>query len=305
MACMNPHSELGDFLRLRRAALRPEDVGVLHHGTRRVPGLRREELAMLAGVSLTYYTRLEQGVSSNASDAVLESLARALSLSADERLHLFDLARAPQKVARRRATRPDSARPGTLRLVQAMAGVPAVVLNRHGEVLAWNRLGHRLLAGHLDADSPRSPETRPNLHRLLFLDPHTRELYSRWPDEASRAVASLRLLAGRDDDGSLASLVGDLSLRSEDFARLWARHPVKNCVSGVKHLRHPELGELELWFEVLDSPDGSGHRVLMYTAEPGSASEESLRLLSILVGSDAADSDLPVVKRGSTAPPAA
>ncbi|MEZ2371404.1 helix-turn-helix domain-containing protein [Arthrobacter sp. RCC_34] len=282
---MNPQSELGEFLRLRRAGIQPDDVGLLHHGVRRVPGLRREELAMLAGVSLTYYTRLEQGLSTNASDAVLDSLARALRLSADERIHLFDLARPTKRPGRRRPARPDAARPGTIRLVQAMTGVPAVVLGRLGDVLAWNPLGHRLVAGHLDFEAPAVPETRPNLHRLLFLDPHTRELYSRWPEEASRAVASLRLLAGRADDGALAALIGELTLHSEEFARLWSRHPVQNCVSGVKLLKHPELGELELSFEVLDSPDDSGHRILLYTAEPGSPAEESLKLLGILAGS--------------------
>lgn len=282
---MNPHSELGEFLRLRRAGIQPDDVGLLHHGVRRVPGLRREELAMLAGVSLTYYTRLEQGLGANASDAVLDSLARALRLSADERSHLFDLARPAKKPGRRGPSRPDAARPGTIRLVQAMTGVPAVVLGRLGDVLAWNPLGHRLVAGHLDFDAPAAPETRPNLHRLLFLDPQTRELYSRWPEEASRAVASLRLLAGRADDGALAALIGELTLHSEEFARLWSRHPVQNCVSGVKLFRHPELGEVELSFEVLDSPDDSGHRILLYTAEPCSPAEESLKLLGILAES--------------------
>lgn len=304
MAVMNPQSELGEFLRLRRAGVQPEDVGLLHHGVRRVPGLRREELAMLAGVSLTYYTRLEQGLSVNASDAVLGSLARALGLSTDERSHLFDLARPPKKPSRRKAPRPEVARPGTIRLIQAMTGVPAVVLGRLGDVLAWNPLGHRLVAAHLDADSPQSPQTRPNLHRLLFLDPETRELYAQWPEEAARAVASLRLLAGRAaDDGALAALVGELTLQSEEFARLWARHPVQNCVSGVKQFRHPEVGDLELCFEVLDSPDGSGHRVLLYTAEPGGPAEESLKLLGILTDSGADAGSAPGVRPGSAARP--
>ena len=276
---MADHSELGEFLRVRRAALQPADVGLVNYGIRRVPGLRREELAMLAGVSNTYYTRLEQGLSTNASDAVIESIARALELNDDERRHLFNLAR-PARKKRPAAAKADKVRPGTLQLVQAMSGIPAVVLGRRSEVLAWNGLAHRLLAGHLDAASPSVPSERPNMTRMLFLDPHTRELYTRWDEEARRAVASLRLLAGRAaEDPGLAALVGELTIKSKEFAALWARHPVENCMSGTKYLHHPELGHLELDFEVLTLPDNSGHRMLMYTASPGSASAEALRLL--------------------------
>ncbi|MGF4044084.1 helix-turn-helix transcriptional regulator [Paenarthrobacter nitroguajacolicus] len=278
---MGTHSELGEFLRIRRASLQPEDVGVLNYGIRRVPGLRREELAMLAGVSTTYYTRLEQGLSTNASEAVIDAIARALDLSKDERVHLFNLAR-PGKTKRRTPAKPDKVRPGTLRLIQSMPGTPAVVLGRRSEVLAWNVLGHRLVAGHLDFAAPEAPSTRPNMTRLLFLDDHTRELYTRWPDEARRAVASLRLVAGKSaDDQELASLVGELTLKSPDFAKLWARHPVENCMSGVKYLHHPEVGYLELNFEVLTPPDESGHRVLLYAADPGSAAAEALQLLQV------------------------
>ncbi|NWL31832.1 helix-turn-helix domain-containing protein [Paenarthrobacter nitroguajacolicus] len=278
---MGTHSELGEFLRIRRASLQPEDVGVLNYGIRRVPGLRREELAMLAGVSTTYYTRLEQGLSTNASEAVIDAIARALNLSKDERVHLFNLAR-PGKTKRRTPAKPDKVRPGTLRLIQSMPGTPAVVLGRRSEVLAWNVLGHRLVAGHLDFAAPEAPSTRPNMTRLLFLDDHTRELYTRWPDEARRAVASLRLVAGKSaDDQELASLVGELTLKSPDFAKLWARHPVENCMSGVKYLHHPEVGYLELNFEVLTPPDESGHRVLLYAADPGSAAAEALQLLQV------------------------
>jgi transcriptional regulator with XRE-family HTH domain len=278
---MGTHSELGEFLRIRRASLQPEDVGVLNYGIRRVPGLRREELAMLAGVSTTYYTRLEQGLSTNASEAVIDAIARALNLSKDERVHLFNLAR-PGKTKRRTPAKPDKVRPGTLRLIQSMPGTPAVVLGRRSEVLAWNSLGHRLVAGHLDFAAPEAPSTRPNMTRLLFLDDHTRELYTRWPEEARRAVASLRLAAGKStDDQELASLVGELTLKSPDFAKLWARHPVENCMSGVKYLHHPEVGYLELSFEVLTPPDESGHRVLLYAADPGSAAAGALQLLQV------------------------
>jgi transcriptional regulator with XRE-family HTH domain len=272
-------TELGDFLRTRRAALQPADVGLRGFGARRVPGLRREELAMLAGVSATYYARLEQGLSTNASEQVVDALARALDLDADERAHLHALAR-PAAPARRRAARPDVVRPGVLRLVESLPDTPAVVLGRRSEVLGWNALGHRLVAGHLAFDAPQRPAARPNTARMLFLDAHTRELHPRWEVEAERAVSSLRVLAGRSpQDEELTRLVGELTVQSPEFARLWARHPVANCVSGTKHLHHPEVGDLELHFEVLSPPDESGHRVLLYTADEGSPSAAALDLL--------------------------
>jgi len=254
--------ELGDFLRSRRARLTPELAGIASYGARRVPGLRREELAQLAGVSATYYTRLEQGQSTNASRSVIDALARALQLDEDERAHLDDLAR-PATDSRPRRARADVAPRSAVTLVRAMTDVPAVVLGRHTDVLAWNPLAHRLLAGHYDFES------RPNFTRMLFLDPHTRELYRDWPGEAARAVASLRLIAGRfRDDRALEELVGELSVKSPEFARLWARHPVLNCVSGTKLLRHPTIGELDVEFQALQLPDGSGRRLMTYVADP-------------------------------------
>ncbi|WP_242903609.1 helix-turn-helix transcriptional regulator [Actinomadura terrae] len=285
---------LGDFLRGRRARLSPEDAGIVSYGIRRVPGLRREELAQLAGISPTYYTRLEQGQSTNASETVIDAIARALDLDDAERTHLHDLAR-PARSRRRRPARPDAARPSTMRLINAMADVPAVVLGRRTEVLAWNRLAHALLAGHHDFTAPGRPADRPNLTRMLFLDPHTRELYARWDEEAARDVASLRLFAGRyRDDRELADLVGELTLKSNTFATLWAKHPVYKCQSGRKYFRHPEVGEFELEFEVLHLPDDSGHRILTYTAIPGTPSELTLRLL-------AAHTADPGIHRGSAA----
>jgi transcriptional regulator with XRE-family HTH domain len=272
-------SALGEFLRSRRNRVQPDDVGVLSYGTRRVPGLRREELAQLAGVSVTYYTRLEQGQSQRASESIIDALARALGLDNDERAHLHDLARpAPAKPPRR--PRPAMVRPGTQQLINATTDVPAVVLGVRNEVLAWNALGHLLLAGHLDVTAPSRPADRPNLTRMLFLDPHHRDLYARWSEEAGRAVASLRLMAGRrQDDRELAELIGELTMRSPEFASLWSRHPVANCVSGTKHFRHPEVGDLSLDFEALLLADEPGERILMYTAKPGSPSEAALRLL--------------------------
>ncbi|TDD83188.1 helix-turn-helix domain-containing protein [Actinomadura rubrisoli] len=288
MAESEQRTPLGEFLRSRRAALKPEDAGVVSYGARRVPGLRREELAQLAGVSATYYARLEQGHSTNASPMVIDALARALNLDADERAHLHDLARpAPRK--RRRSSRPAAAWPGTRQLIDAMGDVPAVVLGRRTEVLAWNTLGHLLLAGHYAADAPDRPDERPNLTRMLFLDPHHRDLYVRWQEEATRAVASLRVVAGRfQDDRDLAELIGELSMRSPEFASLWSKHPVATCASGTKHFRHPEVGELALEFEALHLPDDSGHRILMYSAAPGSSSEAALHLLRAKVTEDSA-----------------
>ena len=277
---MDTPNELGDFLRSRRARLQPEDVGLVGYGVRRrVPGLRREELAQLAGVSVAYLTRLEQGQSSNASEDVLEALARALRLNEDEQAHLRNLSRPTR---RRRAAAPaEYARPGVRQLINAVQDVPAVAVDRRSEVLAWNPLAHALLAGHVAPDSPDRPADRPNLPRMLFLDEHTRELYSCWDEEARRMVASLRLVAGRfPEDRRLAELIGELSMKSTEFASLWSRHPVYNCTSGTKMFHHPLVGDMVLSFEAMQMSDDSGHRILMYSAEPGSPSQAALLLLT-------------------------
>jgi transcriptional regulator with XRE-family HTH domain len=285
-------TELGAFLRSRRARLSPAEVGLASYGARRVPGLRREELARLAGVSLAYYTRLEQGQSGNASDGVLDALARALRLSPDEHAHLRHLARPARGPARRPAARPEYARAGLRQLVAAL-GVPALVLGRRYDVLAWNPLGHALLAGHLPADAPDRSADRPNLQRMLFLDPHTRELYPEWDTEARRAVAALRLVTGEHpDDRALAELVGELCVKNPEFAALWARHPVNGCTHGTKLLHHPEVGRLELAFEMLAAPDGSGHRLMVFTAEPGSPSDAGMSLLGATLPAPDAGSTL-------------
>jgi transcriptional regulator with XRE-family HTH domain len=282
---MEDSAALGEFLQSRRSRLKPEDVGITSYGTRRVPGLRREELAQLAGVSVTYYTRLEQGQSGRASESIIEALARALGLNDDERAHLHDLAR-PAPTKPRRAAKPATARRGTQQLIKAVHDVPAVVLGSRNEVLAWNTLGHLLLAGHLDVDAPNRPADQPNLTRMLFLDPHHRDLYSRWDDEAARAVASLRVVAGRrKDDRELAEMIGELTMKSPEFASLWSKHPVANCVSGTKHFRHPEIGEIILAFEALLLADEPGQRILMYSAEPYSPSAAALQLLRCKVES--------------------
>lgn len=275
-----PVTELGEFLRSRRDRITPEEAGVNSYGRRRVPGLRREELAQQAGVSVTYLTRLEQGQSQHASDAIIDALAHALHLDPDERAHLYALAHpAPAKQAQR--WQPEVAKPGAEQLLHAMGDVPAVVLGRFNDILAWNRAGHLLLAGHLADDAPCSIEDRPNQMRLLFLDEHTRDLYLDWQEEAARAVASLRYVAAQfADDRRLAALVGELSMNSAEFARLWAGHDVRLCTSGFKRFRHPEVGSMELGYEVLHLPEGNGQRILTHTAAPGSASFAALQRLT-------------------------
>ncbi|WP_102192757.1 helix-turn-helix transcriptional regulator [Microbacterium aurantiacum] len=277
-----PVTELGEFLRSRRDRLTPEDAGVRSYGRRRVPGLRREELAQLAGVSATYLTRLEQGQSQNASDAVIEALARALQLDDDGRAHLFALAH-PTPAERARASAPEIAKPGAEQLLHAMGDVPAVLLGRFNDILAWNSAGHLLLAGHLDVTAPTRPDGRPNLITMLFCDPHTRDLYADWETEAEVAVASMRYAAARfADDRHLAELIGELSLKSPEFASLWAGHSVRLCTSGNKRFRHPAIGDLSLDYEVLHLPEANGQRILTHTAPAGSAAQAALRLLTSL-----------------------
>jgi len=244
-----------------------------------VPGLRREELAQIAGISVNYYTRLEQGQSANASDVIIGALARALNLDDAERVHLYELAR-PTPAKKRRTARAETPNAGALALLTSMPTVPALLLGRRNDILAWNPLGHALLAGHLPLTAPEESANRPNLLRLLFLDPHTRELHRDWTDEAALAVASLRYVAAQyPEDRPLAELIGDLSMNSTDFARLWAKHDVRLCSSGTKQLHHPQVGDLELHYEALHLPDSNGQRLLTHTATPGTASADALRLL--------------------------
>jgi transcriptional regulator with XRE-family HTH domain len=250
-------------------------VRTITGSTHRVPGLRREELAQLAGVSATYYTRLEQGQSAHASAAVID----ALNLTDDERIHLHDLAR-PTRTKPRRQPKPATARRGTVQLINAIKDVPAVVPGLRNEVLAWNALGHLLLAGHVDFEAPTRPADRPNLTRMLFLDPHHKEMHLNWETEATRAVSALRLVAGKHaDDQELAALVGELTMKSPAFATRWSKHPVANCIEGTKHFQHPLVGKLTLNFEALLLPEDKGKRILMYSAPPDSPSEAALQLL--------------------------
>jgi transcriptional regulator with XRE-family HTH domain len=270
-------TELGEFLRTRRAAVSPEDVGLVSYGARRVPGLRREELAHLAGVSPTYYTRLEQSDQHNASDGVIDALARALALTDAEHAHLRRLAHpAPRPPRRARVERP---RPSAVGLIRSAPG-PALIVCHRNDVLAWNELGHRLVGAGQPFDQPDDVRNRPNFARMFFLEPGGRDLYAE-PDQMARnLVGFLRLSSGlHPDDHQLSCLVGELVQRSDIFAALWAKHPVMDCGYGVKKFQHPLVGRLDLAYEGMTLPDTS-HRMVLYHAEPGTPSADALALLA-------------------------
>ncbi|MET7755930.1 helix-turn-helix transcriptional regulator [Streptomyces sp. NPDC005389] len=277
---MDLSAELSEFLRSRRARLKPEDVGLPEFGRhRRVPGLRREELAQLAGVSVAYYTRLEQGNGRNVSMEVLDSIARALRLSDTERAHLTHLAKPTAKKRQHRAAiaRPQQVRPGLRHLLDAMEGIPAFVVGRRLDVLAWNRMA-RALMGDFEAMEP----AERNVARMVFLGPNSRDLYRDWECKATEVVSVLRLYAGcYPEDPALLALVGELSIRSEEFRSLWAAHTVADKGHGTKVLRHPLVGEMTLTYESMQVAGGDPDLVLItYQAEPGSASADALRLLA-------------------------
>jgi transcriptional regulator with XRE-family HTH domain len=238
-----------------------------------VPGLRREELARLAG-SVDYYTRLEQGRSRSASADVLDALATALQLNDAERQHLFNLAR-PEPARRKRRARPQRVDPATLRF-DALDQVhsPAFVLERRLDVLAHNRLAWALIT-----EFRALPASRRNQARFVFFDPHARELYADWAAVAADTVAMLRLDAGRyPDDPQFSALIGELSIHSEEFRKWWSDHKVHQRTTGTKAYRHPLVGDLTVEYQALH-PAGDADQILfVYTTEPGSASETSLRL---------------------------
>ncbi|MFE2546752.1 MmyB family transcriptional regulator [Actinacidiphila glaucinigra] len=269
------NTALGDFLRSRRARISPERAGLAPRPTaRRVPGLRREEIAQLAGVSVDYYVRLERGHHVNASGTVLAALARALCLTDDERDHLFALARPGRPAARPPA--PQRVRPAVHRLLETMTDVPAVVVGRRTDVLAANRLARAL---YTDFDA--LPQRQRNMARFIFLDEAARTLYDDWEGVARTSVAALRLYAGKHPhDSRLAELVGELSARDDDFRAWWDDHDIKRRTYGVKHFHHPVVGELTLQYEAL-AVTGDPDQILgVYTAEPATASERALRKLA-------------------------
>ncbi|MFE4394392.1 helix-turn-helix domain-containing protein [Streptomyces sp. CB02056] len=279
---MNGPGPLGTFLRARRTRLHPEDVGLRELGPRRrVAGLRREEVAQLAGVSVSYYTRLEQGLSRGASAEVLDAIARALLLGDHEREHLDRLAVAARHTPRVRRPRPERLADETRDLLRAVDGVPAVVLGRRTDVLAWNALGHALLAGHVDFHGPDDPARRPNLSRMLFLDGHTRELYTDWQHKARTVVGSLRATVGRHpEDPLLAELIGELTMKSPEFVALWGDHRVAPCDTRSYRLHHPVVGALTVTQQMLSIARSPDQVLVVCTAPAGSPSEAALALLA-------------------------
>jgi transcriptional regulator with XRE-family HTH domain len=271
-------NEIRQFLTSRRARITPEQAGLPVYGAnRRVPGLRREEVALLAGVSVDYYTRLERGNLGGVSEAVLEALAQALQLDEAERGHLFDLARAANMTTRSPRRRPaqQRVRPGVQRILDAL-DAPADVRNGRRDILAANRLGYALYS-ELFID----PVRPANVARFVFLSPRAREFFVDWEGAANDIVANLRTEAGRNPyDRGLQDLVGELSTRSEAFRTRWAAHNVRQHQTGRKQLHHPVVGDLELTYEVLALPADPGLSLVVYGAEPGSASQDGLKLLA-------------------------
>jgi transcriptional regulator with XRE-family HTH domain len=268
-------SELGDFLRSRRAALSPAETGVPTYGSpRRVPGLRREEVAQLAGVSVNYYTRIEQGESHQMSDSVMESIANALRLDRDERSHFLRLARPAQVV--RRALGPERVRDTVVALAESVTDQAAVIVGRRTDLLGGNRLGFALYG--------LSPDQRPNMTKMLFLDPAMRDLLVDWDGETRNAASYLRMATSdQPDDALLTELIGELSIKSAEFARIWATHPVAECLHSVRQFNHPVVGHLTLNEESLRLPDDPGQRLLFLGAPAGSSSAERLRMLDSLI----------------------
>ncbi|MBF8192453.1 helix-turn-helix domain-containing protein [Nonomuraea sp. K274] len=274
---MDNRSEIREFLTSRRGRISPQQAGLLSYGTRRVPGLRRAEVAQLAGVSVEYYSRLERGDLSGVSDHVLDALARALRLNDEERTHLEDLARAAGPgPRRRRRPAPTQVRPSVQWLLDSMTGSPAFVKNGRGDVLATNTLGRALLAPMFDA----ARSATPNHARFIFLDPRSHQFWGDWDRAADVTVALLHAQAGRDPyDKDLTDLIGELSTRSDDFRTRWARHDVRQHHLGSKPVHHPVVGLLHLTYESLDLTT-DGLSLVAYNAQPASDSEDKLRLLA-------------------------
>jgi len=274
---MTHSDDVRKFLTSRRARLTPEEAGLpAYGGNRRVKGLRREEVAMLAGMSIDYYIRLERGNLSGASDSVLEALARALQLDDAETAHLFDLARAATAAPRiRRKRSPQTVRPSVQRVIEAITTAPAWVRNDRGDVLAANETGRALYLDMM-AEGPT-----PNSARFTFLNPKAREFFADWERAADDVVAVLRSTAGKNPyDKDLTDLIGELSTRSEEFRTRWARHDVKYHRTGRKRLHHPIVGDLDLTYEALELAADPGLRINVYTAEPGTPSEDALKVLA-------------------------
>ncbi|WP_435642438.1 helix-turn-helix transcriptional regulator [Streptomyces sp. H49] len=266
-------NHLGEFLRARRARLRPQDVNMASHGVRRVAGLRREEVAVLAGVNADYYTRLEQGRERHPSAQVLDALSRALLLDTDARDHLHRLAGVSPD-GRRSLHATEHVGPALRQLMDGYPHTPAFVMNRTLDILAANALADALYAPFTPAD---------NLARMTFLDPAGRQFYRDWDRAAQAAVANLRQASGFDPENPrLRHLVADLTEHSAEFRRLWAQHTVRGKTQDAKQLLHPDVGPLSLTYQSFDVRDAPGQQLVIYHAEPGSPSAQALTLLGTL-----------------------
>ncbi|MEV2255605.1 helix-turn-helix transcriptional regulator [Streptomyces sp. NPDC050147] len=281
---MDRSSEIREFLRTRRARITPDQAGLTpHRGPRRVPGLRREEVAQLAGVSVDYYIRLERGRTQGVSESVLEAVSRALQLDEAERAHLFDLAQpTTARTRRKRPLAPQRVHPVLYRTLDSLS-VPAVVQGRRTDVLAANKLAYALYT-----DFEARPRRERNFARFVFLDEAARTLYADWERVAGDCLAMLRLYAGRHpDDPQLTELIGELSLHSDVFRRMWADHDVIAHSTGTKRLHHPLVGDLTLDYLVLAVEGDPEQTLTLYTPEPASPSAEALRLLASWTGTSA------------------
>jgi transcriptional regulator with XRE-family HTH domain len=274
---MDPKSEIREFLTSRRAKITPEQTGLTVHGdNRRVPRLRREEVAMLAGVNADYYTQVERGNVNGVSDSVLEALVRALQLDDPERSHLFNLVRARRTASQTRRRPPKHrVRASVQQVLDAMTSAPAYVRNEYGDLVATNTLGRALYSQLFDGqDGP------PNVARFVFLDPRATTFFVDWDEVANQIVAAIHAQAGRDPyDRRLTDLIGELSTRSEIFRVRWAAHNVRHHDTGLKRFEHPVVGQLDLSYDALPLPADPGLTLVTYTAQAGSRSEETLRLL--------------------------
>jgi transcriptional regulator with XRE-family HTH domain len=271
--------QIREFLSTRRARISPEQAGLAVYGgaRRRVSGLRREEVALLAGISSEYYTRLERGNATGVSESVIDGIAHALQLDEAERTHLLALIRAAGTTRPpRRRPAPQRVRPTVQRVLDSMSGTPAFVLNRRLDILTANDLGLALY-------SPiyANPVRPPNNARFIFLDPHATEFFRDWNKAANDTVALLRAEAGRDPhDRQLSDLIGELSTRSDEFRVRWAAHNVRIHTTGTKLIHHPVVGDLDLPFESFPLAADPSQSLLTYTAEPGSPSQDALNLLA-------------------------
>jgi transcriptional regulator with XRE-family HTH domain len=274
-------NEIREFLTTRRARISPAQAGLRAVGSRRrVTGLRREEVAMLAGISVEYYTQLERGTVRGVSEDVLDAIARALQLDDVERTHLFDLVRAAKQRPAKGRKPAEHVRPGVQRLLDSMTEAAAFVRNSRLDILSANRLGYALYS-----EAFSNPDRPTNLARFVFLDPRARDFYIDWDGIADAGAGSLRAAAGRDPyDHDLTALVGELSMRSDDFRERWAAHDVRQYQSGTQRFRHPLVGELTLTYEALELATDVDQIVIAYTAEVDSSSKEALRRLANWAG---------------------